>query len=72
MLLSSPSSLLVYQDDITRSFAFFYNPDFKPFEDGWTAFQPEEEFSTLIHSVDSDWRLTTVNKEYGVIELKGK
>ena len=53
-------------DDITRSSAFFHSPSFAAIEDGWLAFQPEEEFSKLIHSSDSDWRMTYANKDFSV------
>lgn len=53
-------------DDITRSFAFSYTPDFKPLEDGWNAFPIEVEFSNLLISHSSDWRVSYVNKDYSV------
>lgn len=56
----------IIKDDITRSFAFSYTPDFKPLEDGWNAFPIEVEFSNLLISHSSDWRVSYVNKDYSV------
>jgi hypothetical protein len=78
-LFRSPSSIVIifnlsvlnlfyssFSVDISRSYAFYYNPGFKAIEDGWTSFQPEEEFSKLIHCADSEWRISYVNIEYEV------
>lgn len=43
----------------------FYNPEFLLVEDGWTAFQIEHEFSSLINFGD-DWRISNVNKNFDV------
>ncbi len=56
----------LFSVDISRSYPFYYNPGFKAIEDGWTLFQPEEEFSKLIYSADSEWRISYVNIEYNV------
>ena len=53
-------------DDITRCYPFHHRPNFNILEDGWLAFQPEEEFSRLIHSSDSNWRISYVNKDFTV------
>lgn len=52
--------------DISRSYPFYYKPQFKQLEDGWSLFRPEEEFAKLIHSSDSNWRISYVNKDYKV------
>src|SRR5699024_4248144 len=43
----------------------FYNPEFSFVEDGWTAFQLENEFATLTNFSD-EWRLSSVNKNFKV------
>uniref|UniRef100_A0A0K2USV3 Myotubularin related protein 9 [Monodelphis domestica] n=2 Tax=Lepeophtheirus salmonis TaxID=72036 RepID=A0A0K2USV3_LEPSM len=53
-------------DDLTRSYPFFYNPNFKQIEDGWSLFQPEEEFSKLVHSNNKEWRISYVNSDFSV------
>ena len=58
--------LLTFSVDISSSYAFFYNPGFKAIEDGWSLFQPEEEFAKIIHSADSEWRISYANIDYSV------
>ena len=55
--------------DISRHYAFYYNPNYKLLENGWALFQTEEEFAKLIHSADSDWRISYVNIEGSVSEI---
>ena len=57
---------LTFSVDISSSYAFFYNPGFKAIEDGWSLFQPEEEFAKIIHSADSEWRISYANIDYSV------
>ena len=38
-------------------------------ENGWALFQTEEEFAKLIHSADSDWRISYVNIDGSVSEI---
>ncbi len=57
-------------------FPFFYRPDFKVLEDGWTSFSPEEEFSKLLlqhrcsaaaaTASDPEWRISHVNRDFSV------
>ena len=56
----------LFSVDISSSYAFFYNPGFKAIEDGWSLFQPEEEFAKIIHSADSEWRISYANIDYSV------
>ena len=37
-------------------------------EDGWSLFQPEEEFAKLILTASSEWRISYVNIEYSVCQ----
>ena len=55
--------------DISRHYAFYYNPNYKLLENGWALFQTEEEFAKLIHSADSDWRISYVNIDGSVSEI---
>lgn len=56
-------------DDIARSFPFFFRADFRALEDGWTTFDPLEEFAKLLRAPDSEWRVSNVNKDYSVRTL---
>ena len=58
-------------DDVRRSFAFAYRPPFKPLEDGWLAFQPEEEFSAVVaaskvQEQKTEWRISYINRDFKV------
>ncbi|KAL5015317.1 hypothetical protein ScPMuIL_009587 [Solemya velum] len=65
--LNVASSLeqLSHIDDISLQYPFFYRPMFDILEDGWQAFLPENEFNRFKECSD-EWRLSYVNKEYGV------
>lgn len=52
--------------NVSWSFPFVYQPNFEPIEDGWTLYQPEEEFAKLIHHAHAEWRISYVNIDYGV------
>jgi hypothetical protein len=52
---------------VTRSYAFFFKPSFRALEDGWLAFEPEEEFAAVVRATDADWRVSYVNKDFAVI-----
>lgn len=58
-------------DDVALSYPFVFSPtehkDFRVLEDGWQIFQPEIEFSKLIHAADSEWRISYVNKDFSVM-----
>ena len=49
-----------------RCFPFYHQQNFIIVENGWLAFQLEEEFLKLLHSSDSDWRISYVNKDFSV------
>ncbi|KAJ6222771.1 hypothetical protein RDWZM_001316 [Blomia tropicalis] len=46
-------------------YPYFYNPEFTLVQDGWTAFQIENEFSNLTNFSD-EWRISNVNKNFEV------
>ena len=50
---------------MTLAYPFFYRPMYDVIEDGWTAFSCESEFSRVSH-VSSEWRLSSVNKNFEV------
>lgn len=50
--------------DTHTFYPFFYRPDFPILEDGWTAFLPESEYAGWLSET---WRVTHVNREYGVM-----
>ena len=58
----------IFEVDVERSYPFYYNPNFKPLEDGWSLFQAEVEFTNMVRS-DSNWRISHVNKGYAVSYL---
>ena len=47
-------------------YPFHYKATFKEIEDGWSLFQPEEEFAKIIHSSSMEWRISYVNIDYSV------
>ncbi|XP_046668990.1 LOW QUALITY PROTEIN: myotubularin-related protein 9 [Homalodisca vitripennis] len=51
-------------EDQTKFYPFFFRPNYPILEDGWTAFQPELEFSKLLQG--DDWRITYVNSDFKV------
>ena len=72
-LISSNIIILFFNSfavDISRHYAFYYNPNYKLLENGWALFQTEEEFAKLIHSADSDWRISYVNIDGSVSEIR--
>lgn len=44
-------------------YPFFYRPNFKLLEDGWTIYTLEEEFRE-IKMISNDWRISNVNKDF--------
>ncbi|KFB35827.1 AGAP003266-PA-like protein [Anopheles sinensis] len=51
-------------------YPFFYIPMYNMLEDGYSLYQPEQEFAKLLATSD-DWRLTTVNSAYQVCPTYG-
>ena len=47
-------------------YPFHYQADFKGLENGWSLFQPEEEFAKIIYSSSMEWRISYVNIDYAV------
>ena len=48
-------------------YPFFFRAMFETLEDGWTAFQIENEFSNLLmYGLDDEWRISYVNKNFAV------
>ena len=47
-------------------YPFHYQADFKGLENGWSLFQPEEEFAKIIYSSSMEWRISYVNIDYTV------
>jgi hypothetical protein len=52
-------------DDISLKYPFFYRPSFEVLENGWDAFQPEQEFGRF-KEISEEWRLSNVNKDFSV------
>ncbi|XP_062407448.1 myotubularin-related protein 9 [Sardina pilchardus] len=52
-------------DSVSLKYPFFYRPLFEVIEDGWNSFLPEEAFKDL-ESMTDEWRLSEVNKDFGV------
>jgi len=52
-------------DDPRLMYPFFYRAMFDIVEDGWDAFQLENEFSK-IKMYSDDWRISYVNKDFAV------
>ena len=50
-------------------YPFHYTATFKIIEDGWSLFQPEEEFAKIINSSSMDWRISYVNIDYSVSQV---
>ncbi|XP_036898068.1 myotubularin-related protein 9 [Sturnira hondurensis] len=63
--IASSIEALSTLDSITLMYPFFYRPLFEVIEDGWHSFLPEQEFE-LYSSATGEWRLSYVNKEFGV------
>lgn len=54
---------------MTLKYPFFYRAMFEPLEDGWQAFQPENDYPRFKECAD-EWRVTNINREYKVLTLK--
>lgn len=52
-------------DDVTLKYPFFYRAMFEPLEDGWQAFQPENDYPRFKECAD-EWRVTNINREYKI------
>ncbi|CAI5450339.1 unnamed protein product [Caenorhabditis angaria] len=52
---------------IIHDYAFFYNSPFKTLDDGWTSFDPEQEFGRLLTSTDA-FRISSVNENFAVCQ----
>ncbi len=50
-------------------YPFHYKATFKEIEDGWSLFQPEEEFAKIINSSSMEWRISYVNIDYSVSHI---
>lgn len=62
---SKSAIYLLFIDDISLKYPFFYRALFEPLEDGWQAFLPENEY-TRFKDCSEEWRLSYVNKDYKV------
>lgn len=58
--------IILYADNQTLHYPFFYQPAYSMLEDGWTAFRPEIEFAKLVLQQPEDWRISYVNKDYSI------
>ncbi|XP_048730213.1 myotubularin-related protein 9-like isoform X2 [Ostrea edulis] len=56
-------------DDVTLKYPFFYRAMFEPLEDGWQAFQPENDYPRFKECAD-EWRVTNINREYKAVMMR--
>nr|CAD7396809.1 unnamed protein product [Timema cristinae] len=54
------------EEDVRLFYPFFYRHMSPILEDGWTAFTPETEYANLINSLADEWKISYVNKDFGV------
>ncbi|CAB3397704.1 unnamed protein product [Caenorhabditis bovis] len=50
---------------VVHDYAFFYNSPFTILDDGWTAFNPEQEFARLMTFSDN-FRISSVNENFSI------
>nr|CAD7570758.1 unnamed protein product [Timema californicum] len=53
-------------EDVRLFYPFFYRHMSPILEDGWTAFTPETEYAHLVNSLADEWKISYVNKDFGV------
>uniref|UniRef100_A0A0N5AGS3 Myotubularin phosphatase domain-containing protein n=1 Tax=Syphacia muris TaxID=451379 RepID=A0A0N5AGS3_9BILA len=53
-------------DNLQHEYPFYYQCPFTILDDGWTAFDAEQEFAKLMVRSSDKWRLSNVNKDYRV------
>ncbi|CAG2057820.1 unnamed protein product [Timema podura] len=53
-------------EDVRLFYPFFYRHMSPILEDGWTAFTPETEYAHLVNSLPDEWKISYVNKDFGV------
>lgn len=51
---------------IEHDYPFYYRCPFKILDNGWDAFNMEQQFSKLILRCNNKWRLSEVNKNFEV------
>ncbi|VDN04858.1 unnamed protein product [Thelazia callipaeda] len=66
--LSSLSKLYykVIKRNIQRNYPFYYRCPFTVLDDGWTAFETEQEYAKLTLRCKDGWRISSVNKGFQV------
>ncbi|XP_061099970.1 myotubularin-related protein 9 [Conger conger] len=65
MNIGSSIEALSTLESVSLMYPFFYRPMFEVIEDGWNSFLPEEAFKD-IESATDEWRLSCVNKDFGL------
>lgn len=53
-------------NDVQHEYPFYYRCPFTILDDGWTAFDTEQEFAKLILRCQDKWRISAVNKQFRV------
>lgn len=60
--------MFVILGGIEHDYPFYYRCPFKILDDGWSAFDMEEQFAQLFIKCPDRWRISAVNKNYEVRE----